>query len=42
MNRNFAMMQKNFDKIQENFKCLLLDPKPDQAVVDEEGQSNVQ
>lgn len=33
VNRNFALMQSNFDKIQENFKKLLLEPDlPDTEV----------
>ena len=28
VNKNFVTMQENFDKIQDNFKCLLLLPEP--------------
>ncbi|KAE8798190.1 hypothetical protein D1007_26480 [Hordeum vulgare] len=40
VNRNFITMQKNFDKIQDNFRRLLLDPDPDKG--DEADNASVQ
>ncbi|KAE8774738.1 hypothetical protein D1007_52828 [Hordeum vulgare] len=40
VNRNFITMQKNLDKIQDNFRRLLLDPDPGKG--DEADNASVQ
>lgn len=40
--RNFVTMQKNFDKIQENFRRLLLDPEPGDIPDEQSAQGSVQ
>ena len=42
VNRNFATMQVNFDKIQANFRRLLLEPEPEDHQVDQSEQGSMQ
>ncbi|KAE8791645.1 hypothetical protein D1007_33906 [Hordeum vulgare] len=40
--RNFVTMQKNFDKIQESFKLLLIDPDQEEVLDEHSAQGSVQ
>ncbi|KAE8811496.1 hypothetical protein D1007_11883 [Hordeum vulgare] len=42
VNRNFATMQGNFDKIQENFRRLLVEPGSDEGQVERSEQGSAQ
>ncbi|KAE8782098.1 hypothetical protein D1007_44617 [Hordeum vulgare] len=42
VNKNFATMQSNFDKIQENFRRLLVEPGSDEGQVERSKQGSAQ